>query len=342
MWQTMLVQVVLVAGAAVSEPRVDTIEYAAPEKYLAIAETLGDGAEIARQAAELKGESDRETIRNVLAWMDETLKYDGEKAYAWRNFDTVVKEQCYGGCADQGIVCGVLLKGAGIPTVWVKTMDVDWIWDFKNDRRLEAWSGHVFLEVYVDGKWVLLDPGAKLLYEDYSPTARILPGNRFAYHKGDDPKAMVMSLEWEPWKEQTRAYFMALDEGLLPVDAAAVTSLEQACFVIADSPYWQMLSALAQRQGLVVRRSFNTGYDEYLPQAVGQTLLVETHDGVPIVELAVLEKYFPGASAGLDTERGAVKVAGTTIVFVEFDRLLEGNEGAEAPVKQTSSANAST
>src|SRR6185312_7820816 len=98
---------------------------------------------------------------------------------------------------DQGIVCCALLRAAGIPTVWVKSMDVPWIWDFKKGRPFEVWSGHAFLEIYLDRKWVLLDPGAKLIYTEYSPNMRILPGNRFAYHKGSDPKQMVTSLQWE-------------------------------------------------------------------------------------------------------------------------------------------------
>ena len=85
-----------------------------------------------------------------------------------------------------------LLRSAGIPAVWVKTMDVEWIWDFKKKRPFGSWSGHVFLEIYLDGKWVLLDPGASRIYVDYSPHSRILPGNRFAYHKGSDPRQMVM------------------------------------------------------------------------------------------------------------------------------------------------------
>ena len=129
----------------------------------------------------------------------------------WRNYDDVVCESCYGGCADQAIVCGVLLKSAGIPAVWVKTMDLDWIWDFKKKRKFKSWSGHVFLEVYLDDQWVLLDPGAAKTYENYSPKSRILPGNRLAYHKGNDPQAMVMSLQWEQWKDQTASYFDGLD-----------------------------------------------------------------------------------------------------------------------------------
>ncbi len=307
-----------------SELSVDSVDYSAPAKYLEITDSLGDRAKITAQASEFKGDSDLTTIKNTLKWMDRNLKYDANRAYTWRNYDDVMREKTYGGCADQSIVCGVLLKGGGIPVVWVKTMDVSWIWDFKKGRQFKSWSGHVFLEVYVDKKWMLLDPGAKMVYKDYSPKARILPGNRFAYHKGNDPKEMIMSLQWEEWKRQTETYFRALDESLLPVDWVGGTQLSTQAFVIGNSPYYQTMSQMAAEQGLAVAKSFNVQYDKYLPQAQGHVLLVETHNDVPIVPLEVLEKYFPAASQGLKDSGGTIKIGETTIIFLDFSKQLTG------------------
>ena len=128
-----------------------------------------------------------------------------------------------------------LMKAAGVPAVWVKTMDVPWIWDLKKERPFESWSGHVFLEVYLDEQWMLLDPGAKQIYQNCSTESRILPGNRFAYHKGNDPQQMIMSLQWEPWKEQTKSYFARLDGSLLPVDIKDVASVGVEAYIIGLS-----------------------------------------------------------------------------------------------------------
>ena len=305
-----------------SEPTIGSVDYSAPSKYLDIADSLGSRDQITLQASELKGDSDMTTILNILNWMDRNLKYDANKAYAWCNYDDVIREKTYGGCADQGIVCGVLLKEAGIPVIWVKTMDVSWIWDFKRGRPFKSWSGHVFLEVNVNDKWMLLDPGAKMIYKGYSPKTRILPGNRFAYHKGDDPKEMIMSLQWEEWKKQTETYFRDLDESLLPVDPAGGTPLSLQAFVVGNSPYYQTMTRMAAEKGLTVRKSFNTEYDKYLPQAQGHVLLIETHDGVPIVSLDIIEKYFPGASQGLKKSGGMAKIGKTTIVFLDLSRQL--------------------
>ena len=59
-----------------------------------------------------------------------------------------------------------------------------------------------------------------------------------------------------------------------------------------------------------------------LPPAKGHLLLVETHNGKPIVPLDVLEKHFPGASSGLQNIDGTVKVGKTTVIFFDFSKPL--------------------
>jgi hypothetical protein len=337
--------VLCMAGlVSAAEPEVESIDYAHPDVYREYPDSLGDRQAILTHGATLKGKSDLDTIRNVVNWMAANLKYDGKIAYKWRNYDDVMQNRVYGGCADYSIVCGVLLKAAGIPTVWVKTMDVAWIWDFKKGRPFSSWSGHVFLEVYVNGKWALLDPGGKTLYQNYSPQMRIVPGPRFAYHKGNDPKAMIMSLQWEPWKKQTEAYFRKLDVSLLPVDEKGKTSLAESrgtsshetslagsagtadvrkVYVIGNSPYYQTMSAMAAESKLQVAKSFNCGYDGFLPQAQGHIILIETHNGKPIVAKEVLEKYYPNAYAGISRPARSIRIKGTTIVFLEFSEQLQ-------------------
>ena len=307
-------------------PVFEAIDYASPQKYKSISESLGDVQAITQQAQALKGDSDRKTLTNILNWMETELKYDETRAYEWRNYETVVTEKCYASCADQATTCGALLQGAGIPTVWVKTMDIDWIWAFKRNGPPQTWSGHVYLEVYLDGKWVLLNPGEFRIYDNYSTDARILPGNRFAYHKGVDPFEMVMSLQWDEWKAQTTTYFTNLDESLLPVDPNSHSDLRERCFVIGNSPYYQVLEHLARQQGLKLGRSFNTGYETFLPQAKGHTIIIETHDGIPIVSAKILQQYFPSIRDG--KQSGKVRDGETTLIFIDFDDLgTQLNEG---------------
>ena len=97
---------------------------------------------------------------------------------------------------------------------------------------------------------------------------------------------------------------------------------DRQAFVVGNSPYYLALTDMAQRQGMTVTQSFNTEYDTWLPRAKGHQLIVETHGGVPIVPLAVLDKFFPGASAGLKGPAKPLNIANTKIVFVDFSQLL--------------------
>jgi hypothetical protein len=321
---------IAVHANATTEPTVDSIDYEHPNVYREFPDSLGDRAAILAQASLLKGASDLDTIHNVLAWAEQNVKYDPNLPYRWRNYDDMVRGKAYGGCADYSILCAVLLKGAGIPTVWVKTMDVAWIWDFKKGRPFKSWSGHVFLEVYVNGKWSLLNPGERTLYQDYSPKMRILPGNRFAYHKGNDPKAMIVSSQWEEWKEQTVAYFKKLDESLLPVDEKGGAMIGKQAYIIGNSPYYQALAAAANEAGLRVAASFNCQYETHLPRAQGQTIVIETHKVKPIVPKGVLERYYPGAFAGLSRPTRSIRVKNTQIIFVDLAEPLRAAAAAES------------
>jgi uncharacterized protein (TIGR03067 family) len=102
---------------------------------------------------------------------------------------------------------------------------------------------------------------------------------------------------------------------------AGVVPSEQQAFIIGNSPYWQRLSDMARQKGMTVGKLFNTQYDEFLPLAKGHVLFIETHDGIPIVPLPVLEKFYPKASEGLKTPEGTVNIGNTKIVFVDFSRL---------------------
>lgn len=316
-----------------SEPEVDSIDYSKPDKYLAIPACLGNATAIREQAAKLKGPTELDTIRNVFAWIGNNLTPVLSLPKEWRTYDDLVRDKTYY-CPEKCVVCAALLQGAGIPIVWVKSMELPWIWDLKAERPWTTWYGYTYLEVCVDRKWALLDPSGEKIYQRYSPKTRILPGQRFAYHKGSDPKAMILSCQWEPWKEQTLKYFHGLDESLLPVDERSAISLRprvditgkspgqfsavRVAYVVGNSPYYQAISQMAMEMGLEVAASFNTHYDQYLPRAKGHVLLIEMHGGKPIVPAETLARHYPGALAGAHRPSRSIRIDGTSIVFVEF------------------------
>ncbi len=98
--------------------------------------------------------------------------------------------------------------------VWVKALDVPWIRKFVASRQFDGGKGHVYLEVFLDANWRLLDAMQDELFDSYDPRERLLPGHRierYAYDKGGDARELVLSLDWEPWKEETKRFFACFD-----------------------------------------------------------------------------------------------------------------------------------
>jgi serine/threonine protein kinase len=118
----------------------------------------------------------------------------------------------------------------------------------------------------------------------------------------------------------------------VPTESAGAVFVDQQAFIIGNWPYYMTLADMARQKGMTPRRSFNTQYDELLPQAKGHELLIETHDGSPIVPLPVLDQVFPGASKGLKASDGIVNIGDTKIVFVDFSPPLKGMTGNSASV----------
>ena len=198
-------------------PSCDRIDYSHPEAYLPLNAHFGDKKHIEQIAATLGGKTPEEKLVAISKWVHSHLVYEADAPNEWRDFDRLVRDGNYGGCGDYSVVFGSLARACGIPTVWVKTLDVDWIREYRAHGTKGTWSGHVFLETYIHGRWRLLDDTAMVLYEDYDPKMRILPGERYAYDKGGDPFELVLSSRWQLWKKETRGYFRDFDLSKLPV-----------------------------------------------------------------------------------------------------------------------------
>jgi hypothetical protein len=275
-------------------PQFDRIKYDRPNDYLSLTPSLGDADHIRAAAAPLKRATPEKTLAAIHKWVNAELKCQPEAAYEYRDFDHACAAKLYGGCADYAVVFTALSRACGIPTVFVKTMDADWIREFRASGKCNSWRGHVFLEVFIDGKWKLLEPGWLTIYDDYDPkTRRLLPGDRWAYDKGADPKEIVLSPDWERWKIQTAAHFKDFDLAQLPPGVGdRGRNLAAKVYVAADSPVWQMINKHLGEAGHKVR-SFNANWDAELAAAKGGDLVItcigqrlvlppERHDLLPI------------------------------------------------------------
>lgn len=265
--------------------RFDRVDYANPRTHLGLSPHVGDEGKIRALASQLAVDRPARTLGRIHQWLHRNLRYDEQAAYQWRSLDEMLKDRTYGGCADHAAVFGTLARAAGIPTIWVKTMDVDWIEDFREGRDAhEEYRGHVFLEVFLDGRWQLLDAQAMRLYPHYDPvTTRILPGNRFAYDKGDDPYALVLSCRWDLWKKQTHDYFSKLDPAELPWGRYHDLLAPWRVWIAGNAPFYRHAAEICRRRGYLVEKTFNRNWEKYLAQARGSILVVTCQGRRPVL-----------------------------------------------------------
>jgi len=317
-------------NATLPKPCFYRIDYAHPDKYLALPPSLGNAERIRKVAAALGGKSPEEKLVAVARWVEMKLRYDPKCAYEWRDFDGVLDLGKYGGCADHAVVFGALARACGIPCVWVKTMDADWIREFKANRgKCSSWRGHVYLEVHLRGRWVLLDASQLVLYEEYRPGERLLPGNRYAYDKGGDPFELVLSTRWELWKQVTGAYFLDFDLAKLPLATQAGRQLsdQDGVFIAADNPVYKWLAKRCTDLGYRVRMSFNGDYGRILPRSRGNYLIVTCVGSRLVLDSDYHEAYLPWttkevAAFKAKNDRGVLRrqLADGTRVYLIYGR----------------------
>src|SRR5262245_25114540 len=304
------------AGAALAGPPADAVpapdfervRYAKPDGYTALLPTMGKRDVIEKTAASIRGDTFEQRLALVRAWVEKNLRYDEHAAYAWRPFDKMLADGTYGGCADHALAFGCLTRALGIPTVWVKTMDAAWIREFVSvgEERMNGWRGHVFLEVFDGKKWVLLNATQGVLHEDYDVRSRILPGSRYAYDKGGDPYALVLSPRWEEWKQQTRATFKGFDLSRLPVAGGRSLAEDptETVFVAANEPGWGRIVERAHTLGRPTGRSGNGEFELWIPRARGRRGVVASVGGNEVLPEPYRSRLLPKPFAALAAEAG--------------------------------------
>jgi hypothetical protein len=71
--------------------------------------------------------------------------------------DGLLIDRQMGGCHDFGLVFAAAVRELGYPAVMVESYSIAWIEQFQAGTA-EGHVGHVFVEVYLEGRWVLVDP----------------------------------------------------------------------------------------------------------------------------------------------------------------------------------------
>jgi hypothetical protein len=271
-----------VATSWKSTPAFSAIDYSHPEHYLTVHPSFGDRAAIERAAANARATlAGHDALAAATAWFDARVQRNSDHPYVWRPFEQVISDGYWMWCADRAVALGTLLRAMGVPTVWVKSMEFGWIREMASGKDITSYRGHVFLEVFLEGKWQLFDPVAMTVYAQYDPRVHLMPGDRYAYDKGDDPLEMVMSMQGETWAKQTRDYFYGFDNSLLSPEAwrglappAEATHVGTTIYGVCHRTVCGWITAKALASGAHAGMMFGVDFEKYLPLAAGAVLVL--------------------------------------------------------------------
>lgn len=109
------------------------------------------------------------------------------------------------GCSAHAQVALHLARSCGIPAILVKSLDWRWLeHDNQSDGR---GTGHVYVEVIVDGKVRLWDAQGGVLHTNYDPECSEFE-NRLIYEKGS-PEELVLAHHGPEWEAETARRFPA-------------------------------------------------------------------------------------------------------------------------------------
>ena len=152
------------------------IDYAHPELYL----TQGAQSQISDPSVLAELRSDTHSLAHLEAifhWMKNNFTpYSARgKTIGVVTVDELLAERRLGGCHDTGLVFAAIARELGYPAVMVRTVSIAWMGLYQANEH-EGFVGHVFVEVFLDGQWILINStGGHYVIDGYDPTNPVIP-----------------------------------------------------------------------------------------------------------------------------------------------------------------------
>jgi hypothetical protein len=94
-----------------------------------------------------------------------------------------MEEKVLSGCHDHGLVLVSILRKYGFPAIMVDTAGIQWALDY-NENKQNGFKGHVFIEVYVRNKWILINSTSGKYVQNYEPLNPVITMPDTAESKG--------------------------------------------------------------------------------------------------------------------------------------------------------------
>jgi transglutaminase-like putative cysteine protease len=145
------------------------------------------GSTIVDAASKIDGDTRRHRVYQVVDYIWRNFRYDRglNSAMLARTAEQLFQDKALGGCADYALAEAALFRAAGVPARLVLTANVGWMNRFRTNE-LAMTTGHVFIEVFLENKWYLVDPTFRLLYPHYDGASKSYPRGEYFVARGQD------------------------------------------------------------------------------------------------------------------------------------------------------------
>ncbi len=131
------------------------------QKYLQSGSQTKITPKIEEIAATITGKDDQEIAENIIQWIKSNLKNKDVDSIAKATLtaEEIIKKGEFSGCTDFALVFITLARAKNIPTIYVETIQEDFLGKVKSGVKIEgSFIGHVFADLYLNGEWVAVDP----------------------------------------------------------------------------------------------------------------------------------------------------------------------------------------
>lgn len=182
------------AASPSAERMAPAIEYDHPDKYLAqgAQTTMAPGHQATIRLLGIGKDSVAE-IERLIAWKRQFRnKPAGGRHVGRRTVNEILDSRELTGCHDHGLLLAAALRQCGYPAIMVDATGIGWSKAYPEQRK--GYVGHVFIETFVSGKWILIDSTTGRMAMDYDPRNPVVPlkndGDATGYYvmfKGTDP-----------------------------------------------------------------------------------------------------------------------------------------------------------
>jgi hypothetical protein len=163
------------------------IDYSNPKSFLA----PGTQSSLSEQYAidifkQIKiGSNEMENIGAIFKWKQGYFKASaaGGKLIGKVTVNQLVETKALSGCHDHGLVLVTLFRNYKFPAIMVDATGIQWAMDYATGKET-GFKGHIFVEVYVNDKWILINSTNGQYIENYDPCNPVIAMPDSADSKG--------------------------------------------------------------------------------------------------------------------------------------------------------------